>query len=172
VNSSQRPATSTEPPHLRIAGASDAEKLVRLINAAFAVERVAIEGDRIDLAGVEKYMRTGMFLLLEKSGALLGSVYVEKRGERGYLGLLAVDPTLQKRGVGRELTAHAEKRLHQEGCSVVDLRVISARAELLAFYEKLGYVATHTSAMPAEVPLKVPCHYIHMSKSLLPSSSP
>jgi ribosomal protein S18 acetylase RimI-like enzyme len=154
-----------------MAAASDAEKLVKLINAAFVVEQIAIEGDRIDRAGIEKYLRTGTFLLLEESGTLLGCVYVEKRGERGYLGLLAVDPALQKRGIGRQLSAEAEKHLREAGCGVVDLRVISARAELLAFYEKLGYVVTDTSAMPAEVPLRVPCHFIHMSKNLRQSSA-
>jgi ribosomal protein S18 acetylase RimI-like enzyme len=169
MNASSSLRTSGQP-HFRVASISDAEKLVQLINAAFAVERVAIEGDRIDRAGVEKYMGTGTFLLLENSGVLLGCVYVEKRGDRGYLGLLAVDPALQKRGIGRRLTAQAEKHLQESGCGAIDLRVISARAELLAFYKTLGYAVTHSSAMPAEVPLKVACHYIHMSKNLRHSS--
>jgi hypothetical protein len=41
-------------------------------------------------------MRTGTFLLLEDGPATLGCVYVEKRGDRGYLGLLSIDPELQK----------------------------------------------------------------------------
>jgi ribosomal protein S18 acetylase RimI-like enzyme len=154
-----------------VATSLDAEKLVKLINEAFVVERVAIEGDRIDQAGVERYLGTGKFLLLESSGAFLGCVYVQKRGDRGYLGLLAVDPALQKRGIGGQLTAQAEKYLREEGCRVIDLRVISARPELLPFYEKLGYTVTHTSAMPNDAPLKIPCHFVHMSKSLLPSST-
>jgi predicted N-acetyltransferase YhbS len=153
--------------HIRIATPEDIEALVRVINAAFVVEQIAIEGDRVDRDKVVTFMRTGTFLLLEDGPATLGCVYVEKRGDRGYLGLLSVDPALQKKGLGRRLTAAAEKHLQEQGCNAVDLRVISPRAELLTFYGKLGYVVTGTSPMAAGVPLKVPCHYIHMTKSLL-----
>jgi ribosomal protein S18 acetylase RimI-like enzyme len=166
MNATERSATSSGQPHFRIAASSDADKLAILISAAFVVEQVAIEGDRIDRAGVERYMGTGKFLLLEESGVFLGCVYVEKRGDRGYLGLLAVDPAQQNRRLGSKLTHAAEQFFREHGCDGVDLRVISARAELLVFYGKLGYVVTHTSAMPPEVPLKIPCHFIHLSKSL------
>lgn len=154
-------------PPIRQAGPADVEMLVSLINAAFVVEQVAIEGDRVDRQKVQTYMRTGKFLVLEDGSGVLGCVYVEKRADRGYLGLLSVDPAQQKRGLGRLLTAAAEKHLQEAGCRAVDLRVISARAELLAFYGKLGYSVIGTSPMPADAPLKVPCHFIHMSKQLL-----
>jgi len=156
-------------PHFRVATSDDVPALVRLINAAFVVERVAIEGDRVDHLGVEKYTRTGQFILLEESTAIAGCVYVEKRGDRAYLGLLAVEPSLQGSGCGRQLVIAAENHAHQQGCIAMDLRVISAREELLPFYEKLGYAKTHTSPMPAEAPLKIPCHFIHLSKDLCQS---
>lgn len=151
---------------VRLASTEDLEALVRLINAAFVVEQVAIEGDRVDRDRVQAYLRTGTFLLLEHSRSVLGCVYVEKRGDRGYLGLLSVDPAQQKKGLGRLLTAAAEKHLKETGCRAVDLRVISARDELLSFYGKLGYAVTGTSPMPAGAPLKIPCHFIHMAKPL------
>ena len=148
------------------AGLADVVALVSLINAAFVVEEVAIEGDRVNRGKVQEYMRSGTFLMLEDGRSVLGCVYVEKRGDRGYLGLLSVDPAQQKRGLGRLLTAAAEKHMKGLNCCAVDLRVISARSELLSFYGKLGYVVTGTSPMPADAPLKVPCHYIHMTKPL------
>lgn len=151
---------------IRDAIASDAEKLAALINAAFVVEQIAIEGERVDCLGVEKYMHSGKFFVLEGRQGLLGCVYVEQRGDRGYLGLLSVDPAQQKRGLGGLLAREAEKYCRAAGCFAVDLRVISARAELANFYGKLGYVVTGTSPMPDSAPLKVPCHYIHMSKFL------
>lgn len=155
-----------EDSRLRFASDADVEKLVTLINSAFVVEQVAIEGDRIDRIGVQKYMAAGRFLILESGDLMLGCVYLEKRGQRGYLGLLAVHPVQQSRGIGRRLASEAEKYLCEQGCGAVDLRVISARAELVPFYENLGFVVQSTSAMPENVPLKVPCHYVHMSKIL------
>jgi predicted N-acetyltransferase YhbS len=153
-------------PPIRQAGPADVEILVSLINAAFVVEQVAIEGDRVDREKIQTYMKAGKFLLLEDGPAILGCVYVEKRGDRRYLGLLSVDPAQQKRGLCRLLTAAAERHLQEAGCCAVDLRVISARAELLTFYGKLGYSVPATSAMPTDAPLKVPCHFIHMAKPL------
>jgi ribosomal protein S18 acetylase RimI-like enzyme len=152
---------------LRIATYDDVPALVRLINAAFVVEQVAIEGERIDSVGVQKYLQTGEFLVLEQNTAIAGCVYLEKRGQRGYLGLLSVDPALQGQGLGRKLVTAAEKQIREQGCVAIDLRVISARGELLPFYQKLGYGITHISPMPPEAPLKMPCHFIHLSKQLL-----
>jgi GNAT superfamily N-acetyltransferase len=151
---------------VREAGPADVDALTRLINAAFAVEQIAIEGDRVDPAKVRGYMELGKFLLLEDAVTLLGCAYVELRGRRGYVGLLSVTPTLQGKGLGRRLMIAAEEYARGAGCDAVDLRVISARAELLTFYGKLGYTAKGTSPMAADAPLKRPCHYIHMSKPL------
>lgn len=161
--SSSNPAGAVR---FRIAAHADIQPLVKLINSAFVVEQVAIEGDRVDAIGVEKYLRSGKFILLEGVSTLLGCVYVEKRGDRGYLGLLSVDTAHQKKGLGRSLAEAAEKYFQNEGCVAVDLRVISARAELLNFYGKLGYVVSGTSPMLETVPLKIPFHYIHMTKVL------
>lgn len=150
----------------RFAVEADIENLVALINAAFVVEQIAIPGDRIDRIGIQKYMGAGRFVVFEQGDSLLGCVYVETRGERGYLGLLAVHPAQHGRGIGRRLANEAESHFRNAGCRAVDLRVISARSELVAFYEKLGFAVQGTSAMAETVPLKIPCHYIHMSKNL------
>lgn len=152
--------------HLRFAADADIGNLVTLINAAFVVEQIAIAGDRIDRIGVQRYMGTGRFVVLEQADSLLGCVYVETRGQRGYLGLLAVHPAQQGHGIGRRLAIEADIHFRKEGCRAVDMRVISARSELVAFYEKLGFAVQGTSAMPETAPLKIPCHYIHMSKNL------
>lgn len=160
----------SQPATIRTACAADAESLTRLINAAFAVERVAIEGERVNQAKLDVFLQNGEFLLLEKDGELHGCVYIEKRGERGYLGMLAVAPKRQGSGLGRRLAREAEERLRALGCRFVDLRVISARAELTSFYAKLGYCASGTLPMPPETPLKVPCHFINLTKPLPQSS--
>jgi len=157
--------TSPEPP-LRAGEEHDVEDLTQLINLAFAAEQVAIPGERIDRAKTRAYLSSGAFLVLEGRTGLAGCVYAEKRGDRGYLGLLAVEPSQQGRGFGKKLLGAAEDLLRRAGCSAVDLRVVSARSELLPFYERFGYAQTGTSPIPREVELKIPCHFIHMSKKL------
>ncbi|HXL22378.1 MAG TPA: GNAT family N-acetyltransferase [Candidatus Dormibacteraeota bacterium] len=151
---------------IREAGPADVEALTHLINAAFVVEQIAIEGDRVDPDKVRGYMARGKFLLLEDQTALLGCVYAEPRGEHGYVGLLSVDPARQGAGLGRQLMAAVEKTFREAGCAAVDLRIISARPELLRFYAKLGYAETGISPMPVDAPLKMACHFIHLSKPL------
>ena len=153
--------------HIRPAEPADVDSLARLINLSFRVEQPFIEGERIDPDGVRAYMEKGKFLLAEDSAGLAGCVYVELRGERGYLGLLGVDPPRQGTGLGRKLMGAAENYLREAGCRGVDLRIISPRTPLPAFYRRLGYVETGTAPFAPGVPLKVPGHYILMSKSLV-----
>jgi GNAT superfamily N-acetyltransferase len=151
---------------IRHAGPADVESLSALINFAFRVELPFIDGDRISPEGVREYMKKGKFLIAEDSAGLAGCVYVELRGNRGYLGLLGVEPRRQGTGLGRKLMAAAEDFFRESGSIAVDLRIISARTPLPDFYRHLGYLETGTAPIPLEVQTKVPCHYIQMSKSL------
>jgi ribosomal protein S18 acetylase RimI-like enzyme len=162
VNPTPAPATA----RIRTAVQSDIDSLARLINSAFRVEQPFIDGDRTNPEGVRAYMEKGKFLLAEDAAGLAGCVYVELRGDRGYLGLLGVDPQRQGTGLGRKLMDAAENFFRQAGCVAVDLRVISARAPLPSFYRHLGYLETGTAPFPPDVPAKVPCHYILMSKPI------
>jgi predicted N-acetyltransferase YhbS len=159
-------AHSSPEVQLRLAEAADTEALVRLINEAFAVEKIVIEGERIDSEKVRALFETGNFLLLYEAQQLVGCVYVEVKGKRGYLGLLGVRPDRQKSGFGRRLATAAEDFLRKAGCEVVDLRIVSVRAELPPFYQHLGYAATAIAPIPDSVPLKIPSHFIVMSKRL------
>jgi len=162
----RRSRVPASPVLIRPAEPADTEALVRLINVAFRVELPFIEGERIDPRGVCAYMEKGTFLLAEDSHGLAGCVYLELRGDRGYLGLLGVDPPRQGTGLGRKLMEAAEKYFRAAGCRAVDLRVISARAPLPSYYRHLGYRETGTAPLAPDIPVKVPCHYILMSKAL------
>ncbi len=151
---------------IRVGHADDVNALAVLVNAAFRVEQPFIEGDRIDAEGVRSYMAKGKFLVAEDSTGLAGCVYLELRGDRGYLGLLGVNPLRQSTGLGRKLMDAAENFFRETGCVAIDLRVISARTPLLAFYRRFGYRETGTAPFAPDVPFKVPCHYILMSQTL------
>ena len=152
---------------IRPAGDKDVPGLTRLINAAFVVEQVVFDGNRVDDLGVRAYMSGGTFLVAEDSGALAACVYIETRNDRSYLGLLSVQPARQGAGLGRQLVAAAEILARESGSRVMDLRVISARGEqLLRFYQRLGYKFIRTEPFPANLVAKVSSHYILMSKPL------
>jgi GNAT superfamily N-acetyltransferase len=150
---------------VRLAAVSEAPALVSLINAAFRVEKFFIDTERIDLAQVQAFFRTGFFLVAGDDG-LAACVYVEKRGARGYFGLLSVDPARQKSGLGKRLVEAAEFYCRDLGCTAMDMQIVNLRSELPAFYQRLGYAETGTAPFPHDVVTKLPCHFVRMSKPL------
>ena len=152
---------------IRQATEADAENIVALINAAFQiVESFFVEGKRITLKEVLEHFQLGEFLLAEDNNRLIACVYLEPRGERTYLGLLSVDPTLQRAGIGSLLMTAAEDRWRERNAKYIDILTVSLREELSAFYGKRGYVKTGTSPFPSDVKTKLPVHFVNMSKRL------
>jgi len=158
-----KPAQSS----IRIATFGDAPQITSVINAAFKIaEEFFIDGNRITQAEVEEMLNKSVFLLAETGDKLNGCVYVELRGERSYLGLLSVDPTYQQNGLGSLLMTEAEKYCRERGSHCMDILIVNLREDLPAFYQKRGYVVSGTSPFPADVPTRIPCHFINMSKTL------
>jgi GNAT superfamily N-acetyltransferase len=152
---------------IRIAASADAPRITAVINAAFRIaEEFFIDGNRIRQTEVEEMLTKGVFLLAEADNKLNGCVYVELRGERSYFGLLSVDPACQQSGLGSLLMFEAEKYCRERGSQWMDILIVSLREELPPFYEKRGYVESGTTPFPADVPTKIPCHFINMSKPL------
>lgn len=152
---------------IRDAKEGDAEAIARLVNAAFLVEQFFIERDRTNPEVVRGLMKKGKFLLAEDGHALVGSIYVELRGERGYFGMLSIEPSRQRMGVGRRLVEAAEKYFRDAGCTWSDLKIVNARAELQTLYRRWGYMETGTAPYDDPVPTKMPVHFILMSKPLV-----
>ncbi len=151
----------------RDARAEDVPALVSLINAAYRVEEFFVAGSRTSAAEIEGMLRSGGFLLAEpEDGGVAGCVYVGRRGERGYFGLLSVDPVFQGRGLGRRLVAAAEERLREHGHREVEILVVNVRAELVPFYAGLGYRREGEEPFPEGYELRMPCHFVVMRKAL------
>ena len=157
--------TSTVP--IRVAAAADASKITSVINAAFRIaEGFFVAGSRISQTEVQQLLAKGSFLLAEADDTLNGCVYVELRGERSYLGLLSVDPSCQKSGLGSVLMLEAENYCRERGSRFMDILIVNLREELPAFYRRRGYVENGTTPFPEDVPTKIPCHFINMTKRL------
>jgi len=152
---------------IRHAQDGDVAAITRLINTAFQVERFFLGGDRITSEEVRARIASGAFLLLEDAGGLVGCVYVELRGDSGFLGLLSVEPRRQKFGFSRMLMTAAEEYFRRNGCSQAELRVVDLRIELPPYYRHLGYRESGTEEFPAEIPAILPCHLIVMTKALI-----
>lgn len=153
---------------LRLATPADRPRLVPMINAAFSVESF-LDSTRTDDARLAAVMDGGEILVAEDAaGRLLASVYMEPRGDSGYLGMLAVDPAHQRSGLGSLLMRAAEDRFREQGLRAVEITVLSRRAELLPIYRRLGFVETGTEPLhiPQRVNDGIACHCIIMTKPL------
>jgi len=150
----------------REARSSDAEAVARLVNTAFLVEQFFIERDRTNPATVRRLMEKGKFLLAEDGANLVGCIYMELQGERGYFGMLSIEPSRQGKGVGHQLVDTVEKYFRDAGCKFSDLKIVDVRTDLHTLYHRWGYADTGTAMYDDPTPTKIPVHFILMSKPL------
>jgi len=150
---------------VRNGAAADAGAIAALVNQAFAVERFFVNGDRTDESEVRELMARGDFLCAEIEGELVGCVFLERRGQRGYFGMLSVSPTRQGLGIGRLLVDRCEAFFRRAGCEAVDIKIVHLRSELPPFYRALGYSETGTAPF-VDDSLTQEAHFVLMSKPL------
>lgn len=153
---------------IRTATEADLDSILNLVNSAYQVERFFKNQDRLTAEDLLSHFKSGTILLTEDAGAITGCIYVTRSGNRAYFGLLAIDPSRQKTGIGRRLVAAAEEFARETGARFMDLRIIHLREELPAIYKKLGYHVTGTAPYPSERHhvLTQPVHFICMTKEL------
>jgi ribosomal protein S18 acetylase RimI-like enzyme len=60
-------------------------------------------------------------------------------GHRGAVYYLGVDPTHQKKGLGRQIMAALEEKLLARGCPKLNLMFRTDNGKVEKFYEKIGY---------------------------------
>lgn len=137
-----------------MANLGDVSALLTLVNSAYQPisgyggwtdETRFVQGTRINATGLET------LLLADNSVVMLGlqgdttvaCVHLEKSLDHTHLGMLAVNPARQGAGMGKQLLAAAEAyaRNHFKVEQLV-LIVIELRIELIAYYERRGYVQT------------------------------
>lgn len=67
---------------------------------------------------------------------------VQCTGDTTEIGLLAVDPQAQQAGLGKVMLAVAEAHAVACGARRLRMHVLAPRTELIAFYQRRGYVVT------------------------------
>ncbi len=78
-------------------------------------------------------------LVWDDKGDIIATVMVGHDGHRGVIYYLAVDPSRQREGLGREVVAAAEKWLSDLGVWKINLLVRNDNEGARGFYEKLGF---------------------------------
>lgn len=167
--------------HIRVATEADLPALHSVIERAYrgdsaragwTFESDLLEGDRTDLDELGAILRNPsdrLLVALSEDGAPIGCVQITGKGEGlAYLGLLCIDPALQAGGLGRMMIAAAESLARDVfGARAMEMTVIDQRSELIAYYERRGYVLTgEKRAFP--VLLDPPLAMVVLEKALLP----
>lgn len=134
---------------------ADAAKLVHLLNSAYrgessrqgwTTEAHLIAGDvRTNEATViDVINQPGSAILkcTDEQDQIIGTVNLQKHGNRLYLGMFSVSPALQGGGIGKKLLAAAEDHAKAVDCNIIYMSVISVRTELIDWYKRNGYTDT------------------------------
>ncbi|GAB3546917.1 GNAT family N-acetyltransferase [Spirosoma fluminis] len=160
----------------------DIPALNGLVNSAYrgdssrkgwTTEADLLGGIRTDEDGLRAMLQNPAATILnyEKDGQLLGCVYLEKKADELYLGMLTVSPEAQANGIGKQLLSAAEQVALAQGCQHVTMTVISQRHELISWYERRGYERTgEVQPFPMDNPRfglpRQPLEFIVMKKRL------
>ncbi|HMK10486.1 MAG TPA: GNAT family acetyltransferase [Acidimicrobiales bacterium] len=78
---------------------------------------------------------------------LVATAMVGHDGHRGWVYYVAVDATQRRASLGREVMRAAERWLVARGAVKVQLMVRATNAEVLEFYERVGYAAEDVTVM-------------------------
>jgi GNAT superfamily N-acetyltransferase len=136
------------------ANINDVPELNKLVNNAYrgetskqgwTTEADILDGSRIDEGTLTGYFGTPNVIILkntDENGTITACVYLEVRAPKLYVGMFSVLPHLQNKGIGRDLLQAAEAFAKQFNCNTLMMTVISARHELISWYERRGYKAT------------------------------
>jgi len=112
-------------------------------------------GRRLEIIDLLSAEGSSVVLAEDEDAGLVGCVHVRREGaDDAHLGMLSVDPARQAKGVGRDLIERAEATARGWGCMWMRMHVLSARPELLAYYERRGYGRTGVEE-PFDVPERI-----------------
>lgn len=145
------------------ATSEDVKELNKLVNSAYrgeeskkgwTTEAEILDGLRIDEHALEILLGMSRVTIMKSSdkyGEILGTVCLEVKSNDLYLGMFAVSPASQGRGIGKSLLSDAERFAFENNCRRILISVISTRIELIDWYKRHGYVATGNSVALDEI---------------------
>lgn len=144
----------------------DALTLTQIVNAAYrgegnekgwTTESHLLGGLRVDLETMQHQIadpKLNILKYVDPEGCVLGTVCLEVDGKDLHLGMFAVDPATQGKGVGKALMKQAETFGLENNCSRIVISVIDTRSELIDWYIRHGYLATGGSISFEQIPAR------------------
>ena len=133
---------------------ADVPRVAALIEIAYRGEVAAtgwtneaaiLKGPRSSPQEVERLVLAAdaRFVLALDGDFLLGSALIKRHGDGAYFGMFAIEPTRQQQGLGKVIMTQCETAARELWAArYLRLTVISLRHELIAWYERRGFVLT------------------------------
>ncbi|KAJ5794019.1 hypothetical protein N7457_000618 [Penicillium paradoxum] len=149
----------------RIATEADASELQQLVESAFRAndsrngwtDDLGLSSSfRIDVEEILAMIikpDSVMLMATNDLNTLVGSIGTAKRGpNNARLFMLAIDPSQQRSGIGRQVLAYAEGYCRRTwGVTTLELNALSNRKQLISWYSRHGYRETgKTTVFPRE----------------------
>ena len=93
---------------------------------------------RLDIERKRK-VNPELFLVGLLDGKIVATVIGGYDGHRGWIHYLAVNPSYQRKGLGRQMMAAVEEKITAMGCPKINLQVRADNMGVIQFYESIGY---------------------------------
>lgn len=142
------------------------QAIANLVNTTYrgevgwTTEAHIVQSDRTNRQQIEAILSKPdtHFFVVNHLQTLAACIYVAKEKEHAYIGFFSVHPSLQGKGLGKYVLEQAEIfALENMEVHKFVMFVISQRPELIAFYERRGYLRTgRIEAYPLHLGMGIP----------------
>jgi len=138
----------------RPATLADIPALVVLVTSAYrgetskqgwTTEADLLDGQRIDPEVLRQDIERpqSRIVIAERDGVMLACAHIAEENGAGYFGMFSVRPDQQGGGLGKIMMSEVERIVRDEWrLPAMRMTVIDIREELIAFYERRGYIRT------------------------------
>ena len=141
---------------IRLATVKDISKIVELVESVYrgksatkgwTSESDILDGQRTDAQMIREIIEDpgSSLFVIDEGNALAASVHLKKEDNFGYIGMVSVSTAVQNKGVGKKLLLYCEEQIKSWKFSHAKITVIHTRLELIAWYERFGYVRNGVS---------------------------
>ena len=127
----------------RRADATDADALSRLHRRAYAAlaERIGREPEPM-AADWSQVLATASVWCIESDRCLMAALVLRAEADAMLIWSVAVDPCLQRQGIGRQLLDFAEEEALQRGVGEIRLYTHEKFTENIRLYKSIGYLVS------------------------------